>query len=153
MVYEEMDVHSDFALYQRLAEANMAPGDLFSGERIRSFMLEGRARAWWHLDNHWRPIGWCAVMTKVSWTDGVHLLGNFVLPAFRGQGHGRASVAWRVALYQEAEMTAAVTPGNIASERALAANGFAEGAIVDGGWRLWRRPAILPACAGFENAL
>lgn len=76
--FEEMDVHGDFARYRRLAGANMAPGALFSGERIRDFIQKGLLRAW------------C------------------------------------VALYQGGN-TAAVTPGNIASVRALAANGFLAG--------------------------
>lgn len=140
MVYEEMNVESDFVLYQRLASENMAPDDLLNGERIRGFMQEGRARAWWYFDGLQQRVGWCAVLTKAGWTEGVHLLGNFVLPAFRQQGHGRASVGWRVNLYLEKEITAAVMPGNAASERALEANGFTGHELVEGGWRLWKRP-------------
>ncbi|CAI1565506.1 Uncharacterised protein [Serratia quinivorans] len=141
MRYEEMNLGSDFALYQRLASENMTPVDLLSGERIRTFMQEDRARAWWVFDSHQQRIGWCAVLTRAAWTEGVHLLGNFVLPDFRRHGYGRASVGWRVNLYREGEITAAVMPGNIASERALAASGFTGHELVEGGWRLWKRPA------------
>ncbi|MEX3242001.1 hypothetical protein [Serratia quinivorans] len=36
MRYEEMNLESDFALYQRLASENMTPIDLLSGERRRT---------------------------------------------------------------------------------------------------------------------
>ncbi|MFD9900316.1 GNAT family N-acetyltransferase [Mesorhizobium sp. NPDC059025] len=128
LIFEQMNLNSDFDKYHRLARVEMSDNDLVDGRELRQLIAEQAVRAWWVCKpEQIEPVGWCAVMDPppFGWeSKTAHILGVMVLGPEKGKGVGREIIRWLVNQLSGRSLTAAISPANFASERAFQSMGF-----------------------------
>ena len=143
-VFKKMNADSDYFAYQTLVEKAMHPLDVVSSDELKEMVDSGKIHSWYvFLENEITPIGWMSIMTecldgKDGSNDGFHLLGVVVSDQHRGAGFGKYMVNKIISENPDANITAAIQPSNIPSQKLFASLGFVnQGKIDDEVWDLW----------------
>lgn len=135
-----MRLSQDFADYERLVAGEPRREIDFMGAVELRHLLRQDIEAWLARSHDGTVLGWCAAMLCDPHRHDdapIHLLGTVVHPSQRRRGIGHALVAARLQHYGNVDFTAAVAPGNVASEGLLRSFGFTR--IAHGAqWNTWK---------------